>query len=145
MSYNPRRSKSVIACVEMMEARQLLSASLSPAAHKAPPTIPSIVDDTFTGTDTALGHQFSLSVTFETETAKGAFTASIDSDGETFGSTGSVKSTRAITIEGKVGKVRFVLHGTLNAALDTLSGRYTDTTTKGSISGPFSLTKTVPA
>jgi len=143
MSCNPCRSKSVTACVEMMESRLLLSASVATAAHKTPPPIPAIAGETFTGTATALGHQLPLSITFETETAKGALTASGVFESDTLGSTGTVKSSRAVTLHGKLGKVKFVLRGTLNATLDTFIGKYTDSDKKGSISGPFSLSKSV--
>ena len=113
----------------------------APAVHKTPPPIPSIAGQTFTGTATAKGKQFALTVTFGTETAKGALTASVLFEGDTVGSKGSVTATRAVTFQGKFGKVHFVLHGKLDAALDTITGRYTDTGKKGSISGPFSLTK----
>jgi hypothetical protein len=144
MSYDPRRSKSVVACVEMMEARQLLSASLAPAAKKAPPTIPSITGETFTGTATAGHDKVALSITFDTESAKGALTSSVLFEGDTLSATGTVKKTRALTIKGKDEKVNFVLSGSLNTALDKFTGKYTDSDKNGSIKGPFSMTLIVP-
>jgi hypothetical protein len=139
MRCNSSHSKSAVPCVEMLESRELLSASVAPAAHKVL-TIPSIAGDTFTGTATARGNPFALSVTFETETAKGALSSSVVFQSHTYGSTGTVKSNRAVTIHGKAGKINFVLHGTLDATLDTITGKYTDTVKGGSVSGPFSLT-----
>jgi hypothetical protein len=143
MSYNPRRSKSVVACVEMMEPREFLSASVAPAVHKTPPPIPAIAGETFTGTATAAGSKFPLSIAFATETAKGALKASVLFEGKTLSSSGTVKSTRVVTLTGKDGKIHFVLRGTLDSTLDTLTGKYTDSDAKGHISGPLSLTKTV--
>jgi len=140
MSYNPRRGKSGFACIEQMEPRQFLSASISPAVHTVAP-IPSIGAETFTGTAVVKGRTFTVSLILGTETAKGAFRGTIVVDGLSGSGSGSVTSKRALSFRGKITKLAVVLRGTLSSSLTTITGHAAGFEKGGGAAGKLTLTE----
>jgi len=143
-----KRVSSGSSCIEMLESRQLMSASpiahALPALHetlavKVPKTIPLIAGTTYTGTYHALGQLFTLTIAFNTETSSGALTATVTAEA-VFPSTGTVKSTGAVVLHGKEGKLTSTITAKLSSNLNTLTGRGA-VHGKATVSAAFSLTK----
>ena len=141
------------ACIETLESRRLLSAS--PVAHvlpalvethavKAKASIPAIAGTTYAGTFRALGHTFSITFVFSTESSTGALTATVSSNvsaGLAFSSTGTVKNTRAVALRGKDGTLKLSVAAKLSTTLGKLTGKAT-VHGKQSVGAAFTATLT---
>ena len=104
-----------------------LPALVETHAVKAKATIPSIGGTTYRGTLSAQGHTFSITVAFGAESAKGVLTSTIVSSdvsaGLSFACKGTVKSTRAVALAGRFGKLTLAVRAKLSATLGTLAGK----------------------
>jgi hypothetical protein len=148
MMSNQGRLPFVPACIEMLESRCLMSASVT--SHVAPglvatravhvkPTIPNIAGTTYDGTFRRHGTVLPIEIAFHSESAAGFLTANIIG----FASTGAVKATRAVTLTGSGDGVSVTLSGKLSANLHTFTGRFTLKSRTLGYSSSFRITRTV--
>jgi hypothetical protein len=148
MMSNQGRLPSAPACIEMLESRRLMSASVTshlasrlvatPAVH-VKPTIPNIAGTTYDGTFRRHGTVLPIEIAFHSESAAGFLTASIIG----FVSTGAVKATRAVTLTGSGDGVSVNLAGKLSANLHTFTGKFTLKSNVLKYSVAFRITRTV--
>ena len=142
------RLPSVPACIEMLESRRLMSASVisdlaprlvaTPAVH-VKPTIPNIAGATYDGTFRRHGTVLPIEVAFHSESADGFLSASVIG----FISTGAVKATRAVTLTGSGDGVSITLAGKLSANLHTFTGKFNLKSRTLAYSVAFRITRTV--
>jgi len=147
MMSNEARLASAAACVETLESRRLLSASVTshlaptlvaaPAVH-AKPTIPNIAGLTYEGTFRRHGTVFPMGVAFRSESAAGSLFANIIG----FFSTGAVKATRAVTLTGSGDGATVTIAGKLSANLHTFTGKLSVKNNALKYSVAFRITRT---
>jgi hypothetical protein len=129
MISKPSHAPSAPACIEMLESRRLLSASLGShvaAAVKTPAPIPVVTGAPFVGTIGPKKDHIGLTIAFTSEGTTGAVVATVTgtqgSSTNIFQCTGTVKNTGAVVLHGKLGKETLTISGKLNKTDITISG-----------------------
>jgi len=139
MIARPHRIQSASACVELLESRQLLSASHVP--------IPVLTGAPFVGSATqSNGIVYSLTLTVTSERKSGAifgdFVISSGGQSLTYVFTGTVNRRDVVTLHARSGAHKTTsVKGTTNAAATSLSGTFSSQGRHNVSHGVFSATR----